>query len=506
MPKRLLCIWLERLHTDSLTLFDPELAHKPLVAVETRASLEMVVGVSTQAERQGITAGSALVDARALCASLIALKADEHKVKSLHERMARLANRYGPWVAKASALPIDKLVVDVSGCAHLFGGEAAMLDDLQRQARAIGISVKAAIAEHLLAAMALAEFGRDDERIALPGEAWQALQKLPVTALGVEGTIDEKTWRSFRRLGIRRIAELGAMPTSSLRARFGADLVRELERARGRRGEVLAMRPHLPPPRLFLDLYDPARTPEEVERHVTRLITALCDRLAEQRLGAERLLVTLTEQRARRSTERRIRVGAAFANRDASRWMRLLCERQGVFDPGDGIERIQIQALTAPLDGGQSELLGDRADDSINHLIERLSARLGEDRVQRLAPRDTHLPENAWHRMPALSGQASERFTSKVDVRRPLSLFTRPQPIRVEADGTPELLRWRGAATRILRATGPERIAPPWWQGSAASNLSQRDYWRVQTERGDRLWIFQNIDEAGHWYLHGRFA
>ena len=502
MPKRLLCIWLERLHTDCLTLAEPALEDKPLVACEMRASQRVVVGVSRLAEERGVRAGTLLADARAACSDLVALDVDQHKARALHERMARLAMRYGPWVSKVSALPMDKLVVDVSGCAHLFGGEEALLADLLVFAREMGVSVRCAIADHVLGAMALAEFGESAPCIAPSGETWRALQSLPVAALG----LDEKSVRTLRRLGVRRVSQLSAMPAASLRARFGAELVRTLERAKGLEQETLAMRPHVPPPRLSVDLFEAARTPEEVERHVERLMAALCDRLAEQRLGAEKLLLMMRERRTRLVKERRLCIGAAAPMRDAERWMRLMHEREGAFDPGEGIEKITLQALTTPLDVAQSALLGRDANNSVDHLIERLSARLGEDRVLRFVERDTHLPDDAWESVPALRWRAAKAPPCSIDVRRPITLFARPEMIDVESNARPLRLSWRGERHSIRRASGPERITAPWWQGASTDEHATRDYWRVETERGERLWIFEAHHEAARWYLHGRLA
>ena len=503
---RLLCVWLERLLSDSLAAAQPELAGKALVAVEEQRGAMVVIGVSAQAEKDGVVLGVSLADARAQSRALVARQVDQEQVRTMQERMASLASRYGPWVSEASALPKDRLVVDVTGCGHLFGGEMAMLEDLVRRGQELGMSLRAAIADRLIGAKALAEFSPDETFVAQPSETWNALQPLPVVALG----LDERTERAFARLGLRRISDLGSIPVSSLRARFGAQVVRAIDRAKGIAPEPIAMRPHLPPPRLSVELDPPARTPEEVRQHVERLTSALCDRLASQRLGAQRMLLTLAELRAGQLIQRRQLVGAASPMRDPNRWLRLIGEREAVFDPAEGVEKVELRALVAPLDAEQAGLHGSSTGDTLNELIEQLSARLGERRVVRFVEGDSHVPEESWHRASALDspklGKSAQGKAIAQRTRRPLTLFERPQAISVKADPRPVKLRWRGETHRISRATGPERIVPPWWRGPDSEAKAARDYWRIETKRGERFWVYQSLQDPGGWYLHGRFA
>ena len=503
---RLLCVWLERLLTDSLVAREPALSGKPLVAVEQRKGAMVVAGVSAQAESSGVMLGVSLGDARAQARGLAAREADQASVRALYERVVKLASRYGPWVSEACALARDKLVVDVTGCGHLFGGELAMLEDLRRRGEAEAVSLRLAVADRLIAATALAEYGPSELCVAAPGDTWATLQPLPLAALGV----DERALGAFARLGIRRISDLKTIPISSLRARFGSGVVQAMERAKGLRPDPVAMRPHKPPPRVRVELAELARSPQEVRAHVERLLSALVDRLSMQRLGAERLLLTFGEFRNGRKGFRRLTLGAASPMLDLKRWLRLIGERAAVFDPADGVESVEIRALVAPLEGQQLGFDGKTSQDSLDQLVEQLSARLGEDRLVRFARGDSHLPEEAWHPISALqnrtSGKREQEEAGAKRLRRPLTLFTRPRQVEVQADRHPEKMRWRGETHKIVRATGPERIVPPWWQAQDLEVGVARDYWRIETKRGERFWLYQSQDALGNWYLQGRFA
>lgn len=499
---RLLCVWLERLLTDSLVAKEPALAQRPCVAVEEHKGAMVVVGVSALAEAQGITKGVSLADARALVRDLVAREADSASVGRLYERVVKLASRYGPWISEPSALPSDKLVVEVTGCGHLFGGEVAMLEELRRRGLAEGLRLRLAIADRLIGAMALAEYGPSETSIAPSGGTWAALQPLPVASLGV----DEGARNAFARLGIRRVADLSDIPTSSLKARFGASVVQAIERAKGLRPDPVAMRPHKPPPRVRVELADPVRSTQEVEGHVERLVRALCDRLASQRLGAERMLVTLGGFQNGRKGYRRMRVGAASPMRDATRWMRLIGLRQAAFDPADGVESVEIRALVAPLEVEQSAIDGENTQNALGQLVEQLSASLGEDKLTRFVQGDSHLPELAWYRVPALDANEERPASNPSRLRRPLTIFVRPKLVEMQSDSRPVKMRWRGESHKILRASGPERIVPPWWQAQDLEENSARDYWRIETKRGERLWVYQTCEQPERWYLHGRFA
>lgn len=499
---RLLCVWLERLLTDSLVAKDPALAERPCVAVEAHKGAMLVIGVSARAEAQGVVKGVSLADARAKVRDLVAREVDASSVGAVYERAVKLASRYGPWVSEPSAMPSDKLVLEVTGCAHLFGGEGPMLEELRRRGLAEGVRLRLAIADRLIGAIALAEFGPSETSIAPSGDTWAAMQPLPVVSLG----LDETTRNAFARLGIKRVSDLSDMPASSLRARFGASVVQAIERAKGLRPDPVAMRPHKPPPRVRIELAEPARSPQEVEGHVQRLVQALCDRLATQRLGAERMLLTLGESRNGRQGYRRISVGVASPMRDATRWMRLIGLREAVFDPADGVESVEIRALVAPLQVEQSAIHGEKTQNVMDQLVEQLSVSIGEDKLTRFVQGDSHLPEKAWLRVPALNAKIAKPASTPSRLRRPLTIFARPRRIEMQADSRPVQMHWRGETHKIRRASGPERIVPPWWEAEDLEEKPARDYWRIETKRGVRLWVYQSREQPRNWYLHGRFA
>jgi protein ImuB len=186
-------------------------------------------------------------------------------------------------------------------------------------------------------------------------------------------------------------------------------------------------------------------------------------------------------------------------------------------DPGFGFDLVRLavpvletQAPTQlELDGGEV------SDGELIALIDRLSTRLGRARVQRLTPRDTHIPEQAALALPAVEAPAPARWPAPAADEpplRPIHLFDPPQPIEVIAevpDGPPRQFRWRRTSHDVTRYEGPERIAAEWWKRDDNAGLT-RDYYRIEDARGRRFWVFRHglyrEKERPRWYVHGLFA
>ena len=125
-------------------------------------------------------------------------------------------------------------MLDIGGCAHLFGGEENLRDDLLARVTRSGFSARAAIASTIGAASAMARFGDATTTGANHGER-ERLAPLPLAAL----RLADETVAALGRLGLKRIGDILDLPRSPLAARFGADLLRQLDRALCR-GEELS--------------------------------------------------------------------------------------------------------------------------------------------------------------------------------------------------------------------------------------------------------------------------
>ncbi len=478
-----------------------------------------LAAVSAAAEEAGLAPGMTLADARALAPGLRVRPGDPPAAARRLAALADWARRFAPWTAPCGA---DGLWLDITGCADLFGGEDALLARLSAGVARRGHDHRLAVAGTHGAAWALARFAAGAGPFALPAGAAAiraALAPLPAAAL----RLPADAAAALSRAGLRRIGDLYGLPRAPLVRRFGRAPLDRLDEALGRRAEPLA--PQRPPERhrarrVFAE---PAVDSASVSAALDSLLEELCAALARAGLGARRLTLRLFRVDA---GLRAIDVAAARARRDAGGLAALFADRLDGLDAGFGVEAMELDAaLVEPLAPAQTRLRAARGgaehgksgsakngeNGETAALIDRLVNRLGADRVARLGPRDTHIPDRAVRRLPPLPGPGARADWPAAE--RPIRLFPRPRPVAAVAaapDGPPMLFRWNGRVVRVVRAGGPERIAGEWWRGDSPT----RDYYRVEDAQGARFWIFREGfygaaacgRGAPRWYLHGLFA
>jgi protein ImuB len=481
-----------------------------------------------------------LSDARALVPGLaiqpMAAVEDARALASL----ADWCGRYSPWISidgegEAPGKLSGKLsgqygiCLDVTGCGHLFGGEAAMLDDLSRRLAGFAIQARMAIADTLGAAWAIARYearyGNHCDggatTILTVGGAGEALASLPVAALRLSPAAAD----ALARLGLGRIGELCALPRGALTARFGGEVTYRLDQALGRAPEPLSPRPPRTSFWCRLAFAEPIGHHGHILRATGQLVAELCAVLAREERGARRIELRLY---LADGTVQRIGAGLNRASRDPDHLLRLLAEHLPSLEAHFGADLMILMAgQSDPLPAGQIEL--DKAASAgassgqLAPLLDRLGNRLGASNVARFAPVPSHLPETAARLVPPLAWEEAGEW--RHTARRPVYLLPRPELIEAVAevpDGPPVLFRWRGTAHRVQRGDGPERIAPEWWhdmQADAAGLAREtRDYYRIEDSRGQRYWLYRRGLYGGaagrgagagappDWYLHGFFA
>ena len=491
--RRFLALHLPRLPTDRLR----RPADAPPCAVWTEVgSRRLVTAVDDAAAAAGLRPGQALADAQAICPQLALVDFSPEADAAALMKLALWARRYSPLTATD---PPDGLILDISGCAALLGGEPALLDDALARLRRAGFAVQGAIAEVAAAAAALA---RVAPRIVPAGGVPAAGSSLPIgAALRVETP-------ELAKLGLRRIGDLLRLPRAPLARRFGPTLLDALDALTGARPQPL--RPVAPPPDLSaaLDLLEPVITRAGIDAVLDRLLSRLCQTLREAGLGARRL--ALLAWRVDGAVQEAA-IGTGLASREPAHLRRLFAEKLERLEPGLGFERMALEVrASAPMASGAQAGLGGgpgggiagRRDEAaaLAELLDRLGQRL---RVRRAAAVASHWPE----RMIALGDPhaAVPGLPAGWGVQpAPVLLLRRHLAVQVVAalpDDPPSLLRWRGAAHRVRQAEGPLRLEPEWWRTRAEA--APRDYYRVELPSGARLWLYR----AGlDWCLHGHLS
>jgi len=468
----------------------------------------------------GLEIGMPVANARAICPDAEVFDADAAADAQALDHVADWCGRFTPLVALD---PPCGLFLDVSGCAHLFGGEEKMLvlvcDSLARQ----GFTVNAAIAGTPACARALTRAVRD--RIVPEGREAAAVAHLPVFALGAEDAIT----RGLRRVGLKTIGDVASREPREIAARFGkafTDLLREVL------GQCDApISPRRPPPDFMVERHfpEPVATGDTIAATVSGLAQKLVVAMERQGKGARRLEASFFRADG---VVRTISVDAGQPVTRAGLIDRLFRERFDVLadplDPGFGFDLIRLSAsrVDAVVQEQRDLDAHTQDNDEVAVLIDRLAARLGGQRIMIYLPQDTHIPERAALAMPAqihlskaLSAQWPQRCEGEPPLR-PLRIFERPEPIDVIADfphGPPAHFRWRRAQHRIVRVEGPERVAPEWWNQAAGINPIEhreartRDYFRVEDSGGCRFWLYREGIQRREvlefcWFLQGVFA
>jgi protein ImuB len=511
--QRILSLWLERLSTDRIARQWRE-ASSPLVVFGKRGNLDLLLAVDAAAERLGLTAGLALAQARAMHPTLTAIPEDQAADARLLDAIADGCQRYTPLVAVD---PPDGILLDIGGCAHLFGGEEKLRDDLLARMTRFGFSARAAIAATIGAASAVARFGDAAMTVDANRDEREGLAPLPLAAL----RLPDETVTALARLGLKRIGDILDLPRAPLAARFGADLLRQLDRAFGREDEPLTPRLPVAPYVAEKSFHEPIAREEDVLASVERLAARLKTALAARGDGARRLELALFRTDG---VVKRVAAGTSRPVRDPQAIRALFVERLAALgdeiDPGFGFDLARLSVLNAEPCPDEQIGLGTPEDQAeLDRLVDRLSARLGRRRVSRLVARGSHIPELAAAAVPAqamteLGWDAFRRFRADTGLSpRPLRLLAKPEPIAdvfaLVPDGPPVRFRWRRALHEVVSAEGPERIEGAWWsdEGSPA-----RDYFRVEDKTGLRFWLFRAglyrdlASSLPRWFLHGMYA
>ena len=463
-----------------------------------------------------------VADARAMYPTIEIMEAEPKADRRLLESLADWCDRYTPLVAIEGT---DGLFLDITGCAHLFGGEEKMIEDVQRRLFDQGFDAHVGLASTPGAAWAAARF-RSPWLIA-PGDEAETLTPLPLAALRLNAEI----LAGLESVGLRTTGAIMDAPRGPLARRFGVSLVTRLDQALGRLEEAVSPRLPVAPLSVERQFADPITTIEDIERLLLMLAGALKKDLERRGEGARMLQLALFRVDG---AVRRFSVGASRPLREPALIHRLFREKLAAatdeIDIGYGFELGRLSALeTSAFEIEQTDLAGEREDAtaSLAFFADRLRARLGEKVLVRPVLVESHLPERAVAAIPfaaaqpqappagTKAGDTATRSPVTLDAprERPIRLLPRPEPVEVMAvevpEGPPLHFRWRRALHHVARSEGPERIAPEWWRGTR--DAPTRDYFRVEDDAGRRYWLFRQglygaSQDMPRWFMHGLFA
>ena len=472
----------------------------PLVLVTKVDNALRLSAVDRKATALGLTIGQPLANARAMLPELKVVAANDPADLKLLTHIADWCDRFTPFVALDGP---RRLLLDVTGVTHLFGGEQAMLDRIRESLQAQGLAVRGALAGTAVAARALARYR--DGVVIVCGEEQQTMRPLPVEALN----LDAVTTHALRRAGLKTVGQVAARKRSELVARLGADTLAVLDEALGNATKPIT--PRKPPPDYWQEqsFAEPIVTDDVIRATLKFLATTLAKTLERHGQGARRLDAVFFRADG---AVRRIAIEMGASTRDPAMIDRLFREKLAMLsdplDPGFGFDLIRL--CTSRIETVGTGILtfegAARDEKEISFLIDRLATRFGSHRILVFQPHDTHIPEKAWTAVPAQHLQPSKLPWTKIRKakdapRRPLRMFVRPEPMDYfTAD---QHFIWRKGRHVVMQCEGPERIAMEWWRHEALQPA--RDYFHVEDNEGKRYWLYRN-NTTSQWFLQGAFA
>ncbi len=462
---------------------------------------QVVAAACPRAQGAGVRAGLSLAHARVLLAGCTAHVGDEDRAgdENALRALARWAARR--WSPIVGVDGVDGLLMDTTGCDHLFGGDAGLVASVERGVRALGLTPRVAVASTIGAAWAVARFAEGSRGIIAPGMERQALAPLPTPAL----RLDPEAVESLADVGIERVGQVLDVARGALPSRYGPELLRRIDQALGLAYEGIERVGEEGVIEAWRELPGGTTRLESVEGVVRLLLEEIAGKLAA-RESALRGLDAAFERLG--GEPRRLSIRVAQPTRDAKHLWSLLRPHVERLDMGFGVERIGLRVVgCARVAHRQGSLAGDdawRSEREVGALLDTLASRLGRERLFRVEPLPRHHPERSFRCVPGDEGAARAAPPCPPPGPRPSRLIDPPAPAQAVAltpDGPILRLRWARHEHRVVSSIGPERIGPQWWRGREPT----RDYYRVQDERGRWLWIFREL-ESSRWFVHGEWS
>ncbi|RFZ91018.1 DNA polymerase Y family protein [Mucilaginibacter conchicola] len=501
MSRRYVSLWFRHLLTDWLTLRQPELKDVPFVLVAPEKNRLIVKATNRLTEQYGISTGMAAADARAVVPGLQVLNAEPGKAEEILKKAAAWCIRYSPLIS----IDGDGLILDISGCTHLWGSEHDYLKSLVKTLLAKGYDVRGAMADTVGLAWAIARYGKH-KPIIETHEHQNALLPLPPEALRIEPeTID-----LLYKLGFFNIKQIIGHERSALRRRFGNNFLLRLHQALGNVDEPLQYIHPVEPYHVRLPFLEPIRTAEVIEMRIKDLLDMLCERLTAEGMGLRKAV--LKGYRVDGKVIEAV-IGTNKPSNNAAHLLKLFALKIPGIEPALGIELFTLDAFKVEEVEHKQENLwlaegSDESTDALAGLLDRVGNKIGAQNIHRYLPQASYWPERSLK--PALSLAEQPDMDWNNGRPRPSLLLKYPQRIEVMAllpDEPPRHFIWKGKKHIIKKADDAERIEPEWWQHPERHN--HRDYYMIEDEKGGRYWVFRSGHHEGEgtrWYLHGFFA
>lgn len=495
---RIVVIWFPHLMTDWMLRRQPELKGLPYALALTEKGRRIVKSVNDVAYKRGVFTGMVVADCRALVPDLQVFEYDEQQPKKLLLALAEWCIRYTPLVSMDEC---DGLILDASGCTHLWGGEEEYLKDIHKRFEGFGYHIRTAMTDTIGCAWAICHYGKNAS-IIFETKQLEVLSLLPSKALRLEASVVER----LEKLGLKTIGSFIKMPRTALRRRFGQNLLTRLDQVLGAEFEMMTPVKPPAPYEERLPCLEPIRTATGIEIALKTLLETLYVRLNRESKGLRKC-----ELRCYRldGNIQKIEIGTNRPTRNVDHLFKLFELKITQIEPDLGIELFIMEAsVVEDLLSSQDAFwtLSSANEATVAELIDKLAGKIGSAAIHRYLPAEHYWPERSVRESNSLTEKPDSEW--RIDLPRPLHLLPKPEQIEVSVpipDYPPLLFRYQGVLHTVKKADGPERIEQEWWMQQGL----YRDYYCVEDEQGSRYWLFRSGDynsDDPKWYLHGFFA
>lgn len=474
-----LCITLPQLPLEALQC---EQSERPTVVTVLEGSVRSVVCCNPAAERVGLKPSMNFTTVLAILPEVIAMERRLSAEQAALERLAAWAYQFSGTVILGEIFTdlqrarTTSLWLEIGASLRLFGGFRKLIEHFEAELRKLFYSYQLGIAPTLEGSALLARTG---VRIAITNvKALRArIDTIPVNWLNLNPEIP----RQLHTLGVRTVGLLVSLPRDGVAKRFGPEVCNYLDRLVG---DAPDPRPTYRLPLEYSAHFEfdaELRSTEAMLFPLRRMLREFAGFLRARDTGVQRFNLRFVHRDAVATT---LVIGLSMPDRSSERFLALVREK---------LENVNFPSVTVALSLSADEFSMPTAlhadllsgaiqqSEEFTHTIDRIAARLGEDRVHGVKVVADHRPEASW------ASAAADEARQRLDFpERPLWLLSQPQPLQ------------SGGMTAL---TGAERIESGWWDGHDV----QRDYFIARTQQGAALWVFKNLKD-GSWHLHGFWA
>lgn len=524
----------------------------------------MVVASTAAAYQNGIRPGLTLVEARSLDTDAAGSRQSAKRRKSRSVKPAAAPAEFVPWnpdsqrqmlkdiaekfrqfapLIAVDTNPVpDCLLLDVTGCGALFGGEVPLAERLLKTTAEANLDARLAISESVASAWAfthpaghlLHEQPIPDHRrrkvpagaadwdlplIVIPqGQAETWLANLPITS----GRLPMDDIQLLRRLGIVTIKQLFHLPQDDLPSRISDEGRLRLRQLKGLDDELLDALPEANPVQSIWTSEFGVKGKEHIKLVFQVLVEDVVRQLLIRNIGAIKATCNLKTEAGETLI---VEANVVRPMQTEKGLLEILNLKLETIRLKDTVMTAKMVLATAPLmvrrqkDLFHSELQ-IQPEEELTTMINRLSSRLSPNAVMTASKTSSPVPEQSIQLSPIVntedrirtgrtSASIPERLVDPESVplpeqqttSMPIRLLPFAVPIASQADNPLKNgFLWDGSRYQIQSAVGPDRIQSRWWDEEAV----HRDYYRITTTAGPILWIFQSLTNKS-WYMHGVF-